>query len=111
MGDLAARLFPDFGRGGVVMGVGIGWIAVLVGIKISFRVRLVNFADTADGAVGGFVAGRIDNINAVGLQNMFAFGRRARREAKLHAIAERRADHGVGDSGVAASGIENYFSG
>ena len=42
---------------------------------------------------------------------MFAFGRGAGGKAELDAVAERGADHGVGDSGVAAGRVENYFAG
>ena len=32
-------------------------------------------------------------------------------EAQLHAITQRRADHGVGDAGVAAGGVQNGLAG
>src|ERR1700722_20420457 len=111
MGDGAVRLLPDFrGGGGVVRG-GIRGVAVLVRIEIFVASGFVDFAHAPDGAVGAFVAGRVDDVHAVGCENVFAFGRGADGKAEFHAIAERGADHGVGDSGVAAGWVEDYFPG
>ena len=105
------RLAPDFrGSGGVVRG-GIRGIAVLVRIEIFFAIGFVDFADAADGAVGAFVSRRIDDFDAVGCEDVFAFGRGAGGKAEFHSIAERGADHGVGDAGVAAGRVEDYFAG
>src|SRR5277367_5709141 len=102
MGDGAVGLAPDFGGGGGVVCGGICGVAVLVRIKIFFAIGFVDFADAADGAVGAFISRRIDDFDAVGRENVFAFGRGGGGKAELHAIAEGGADHGVGDAGVAA---------
>src|SRR5580704_5823168 len=91
---------------GVILGIG-----VLVRIEIFFAICLVDFADAADCAVGAFIARRIDDVHAVGCENVFAFGRGAGGKAELDAVSERGADHGVGDAGVAAGRVEDYFSG
>ena len=41
---------------------------------------------------------------------LLALGRCARRKAKFHAVTKSRADHGVGDSSVAAGRVENHFA-
>ena len=70
---------------GAVVGVvrrGIRRIAVLIGIEIFLGIGVVNFAHAPDRAVGGFVARRVDNLDAVCQQNLLPFGRRARRAGK-----------------------------
>src|SRR5580704_10570950 len=111
MRDGAVGLAPDFRGGGGVVGGGICGIAVLVRIKIFLAIGFVDFAHAADCAVSAFVSRRIDNFDAVGGEDMFAFGRGAGGKAELHAVTERGADHGIGDAGVAAGRVENYFSG
>src|SRR5277367_376893 len=111
MGNGAVGLAPDFRSGGGVVGRGVCGVAVLVRIKIFIAIGFVDFAHAADCAVGAFVSRRIDNFDAVGRENMFTFGRSAGGKAEFHAIAKSGADHGVGDPGVAAGRVENYFAG
>src|SRR5260370_23481958 len=40
---------------------------------------------------------------------MFALHRGVSRRAQLHLVALVARDHGVGDAGIAASGVQNYF--
>src|SRR5271156_5608680 len=111
MGDGAVGLAPDFGGGGGVVGRGVRGITVLVRVKILFAIGFVDFADAADGAVGAFVSRRIDDFDAVGREDVFAFGRGAGGKAEFDAVTECGADHGVGDAGVATGCVEDYFAG
>ncbi len=110
MRDFAAGLLPDFRAGAVVMSRGIGGIAVLIGIEVTVAVGFVDFAHTANRAVGGFVAWRVNNVHAVGIQNVLSFRRGTRWQAELYFVTEGRADHRVSNAGVAAGGIKNDFA-
>ena len=111
MRDLAVRLLPDFRRRGRIVRGGIGRIAVLVRIKIFLRLGGKNFADAADRSVSAFVARRNYQFHAIHRQDLFSLRGRARRKTQLHAIAERRADHSVGNPGVAAGRVKNHLAG
>src|SRR5579863_1791167 len=111
MGDGAVRLLPDFRGGCGVMRGGICGIAVLVRIEIFFAIGFVDFAHAADGAVGAFVTWSVDDVYSVGCEDVFAFWGGAGGKAEFYAIAERGADHGVGDAGIAAGRVEDYFAG
>ena len=54
MGDEAVGLFENFGRGGIVMGLPVGVVAVLVGVEVAVRVGGVDLLYPPDGAVRTF---------------------------------------------------------
>ena len=67
--------------------------------------------DFANRAVGALIAWSDYQFRAIGGQNALALVRSAVGQAKLHGITERRTDHGVGDAGVAAGGINDGLAG
>ena len=111
MRDAAFGLIPDFVGGAVIVGLPVRGIAVLIGIKIFFRIGGDDFVDFANGAVGGFVARSHDEFGAERGEDALAFVRSAVGQSEFDGIAERGADHGVGDAGVAAGGVDDGFAG
>ena len=70
-------LLPDFRSSGRIVRGGIGEIGVLIGIKVLVGFSFVDFADTANGAVGAFVTRGEDYFDAVHLQDLLALCRGA----------------------------------
>ena len=105
-----AGLLPNLVGGGVVVRLPVRGIAVLVGIEIFLGIGGDNLVNTADRAVGAFVAGSDHELRAKRGEDAFAFVRGAVGKAEFYGIAERRADHGVGDAGVAAGGVDDRFA-
>src|SRR5258708_13409131 len=68
------------------------------------------FASGADGAVGAVAGIGINKVCAVRAQNPFAFGGNILRHAECDGKSFSRAQHGVGDAGVAAGGIEQNLA-
>src|SRR5579859_7951477 len=75
VGDAAGSLLPDFIRGRTVMGLPVGGIAVLVGVKVFSRIGGHDFVDFANRAVGTLVAWGDDQLRTVGRQDALAFMR------------------------------------
>src|SRR5579872_3610738 len=73
MSDAPAGLFPNLNGGPGIVRFGIGRVSILVGIKISTWVGLINFTHTADGAVGAFVTRCIDDVHTVSLEDALSF--------------------------------------
>ena len=69
------------------------------------------FAGLANGAVGAIGGIGINNVRAIGAQNLFALGGNILRHAQGDGKSFSRSEHGVGDAGVAAGGIEQNFAG
>ena len=107
MSDAPGGLFPDFVRRGLIMGAPIGRVAVLIHIKIPARLGGDNFLRAQNRSVRAFIARRDDQLGAKSLQNFLALFARARRQAKFHAIAQRRGNHGVGDPGISAGRVQD----
>ena len=104
-----AGLLHQLDRGAFEMGFPVRRIVILIGIKITIGIGFVNFAAEADGAVGAF--GRIgkNHLRAVGFQDLLALLGGVSGQAELDFITLDRADHRVGDSGVAGGRVEQDF--
>src|SRR5690349_17839374 len=111
MSDAAFGLIPDFVGGAVIVGLPVGSVAVLIGIKIFLRIGGDDLVDFADGSVGRFVAGSDDEFGAECRKDALAFVRSAIGKCEFHGVAESGADHSVGDASVAASGVDDGFAG
>ncbi len=106
MGDLAFGLVPDLVGGGAVVRAPVFVVGVLVGVEVAVGFgggQLAGFADGAVGAVGGVGP---DDLGSVGGEKALALGRDVGGHAEGDGEAQRRAEHGVGDAGVAAGGVE-----
>src|SRR6266478_3536532 len=95
----------------MVVSLPVGRVRILVGVKIFFRLALVEFAHRADGAVRAVGGIGINNVGAVGVENSLAFDGNVFRHAQRDRKTFGSADHGVGDSGIAAGGVEQSFPG
>src|ERR1700730_2878162 len=103
-------LLPNFIGGAVVMRLPVGRVTVLIGIKIFFGIGGDNFVYAPNCAVGGFIAGRDLQCCSISNKDALALVRSAVRKAQGHRVAEGRADHGVGNTGVPAGGVDNSFT-
>ena len=92
------------------MGAPVVVVGVLVGVEVVSGVG-GELAGDADGAVGA--VGRVgkDDIGAVGGEDAFALDGNISGHAEQYTEAQRCAEHGVGDAGVAAGGVEEDFPG
>src|SRR5215472_518384 len=111
MGDAARSLRPNLVGRGAVMRLPVGRIAVLVGIKVLLRRGGHDLVNLANRAVGPFIAWSDDQLGPVGPKDALALERSAVRKAELHGITHRRANHGVGDPGVAAGRVNDDLAG
>src|SRR5882762_155254 len=102
MSDAAGGLLPNFIRGTEIVSLPVCRIAVLIGIEILVRIGGDNFLHTANRAVGAFIAGSSDHLRAEGCQDALALVRGAVWQAERNRVAHRGADHGVGNSSIAA---------
>ncbi len=89
----------------------VGRVAVLIGIEIFFGIGGDHFFHFTDRAIGAFVAGSDDQFGSECAEDFLALMRSAVRQAQRDAVAERRANHGVSDAGIAAGGIDDAFAG
>ena len=104
-------LIPNFVRGAVIVGQPVGGIAVLIGIEIFIGIGGDHLLHATDGAIGGFVAGGHDQFRPISGKHALAFVGSAVGEAEGDRITEGCANHGVGDAGVAAGGVDDGFAG
>src|ERR1700682_3427827 len=111
MRDASFGLLPDFVRGGFVMRAPVGVVRILIGIEVKIGIALGILARDLDGAVGALGGIGVNDICAVCLQNPFSLGRNILRHAERDRKSESSAEHGVGDAGVAAGGIQQNLSG
>src|SRR5258708_21225574 len=68
------------------------------------------FASRADGAVGAIAGIGINNVRAIGAENLLTFGGDILRHAECDGKSFSSAEHGIGDAGVAAGGIEQNLA-
>ena len=61
----------------------------------------------ADGPVRALPRIREHNTRPIRQQNLLPFGGGIRRQAQFHAVSLGGSDHGIGDSGVSAGGVQN----
>src|SRR5580704_7244335 len=111
MGDTSFGLLPDFIGCAMVVSLPVGVVGILVGVEIFFRSireKFTGFADCAVRAVGGI---GINDVGAVGVQNVFALDGDVLRHAERDRETFGGGDHGIGDAGVTAGGIEQSFAG
>ena len=107
---LSLRLLPDFVGRAVIVGLPVGVVGVLVGVEIfvsMFRGQILRHADRTVGSIGRV---GVENICAVGMQNLFALERDVFRHAQRHRESLGRPQHGVCDPGIAAGGIEKNLA-
>ena len=107
----AFGLLPDFFRGRAVMRAPVRVVRVLVGVEVLPRLRGRKFARFADGAVRAFGCVGEHDLRTVGANRALALLRYVLRHAQGHREALRRAHHGVGNSGIAAGGIQQRLAG
>ena len=110
VGDAAGGLFPDFVGGAAIVRLPVGRIAVLIGIEIFFGIGGDHFLHFADRAVGAFVAGSDDEFGSECAENFLTLVRSAVRQAQGDSVAECGGDHGVGNAGVAAGGVDDALA-
>src|ERR1043166_5904432 len=106
MRDLPFTLLPDFVSGAVVVSLPVGIVGVLVGVEIFSRIRGVKFTHFADCAVGTFTGVGINNGGAVSVKNALALNRNIFRHAERDREALGGSDHGEGDAGITAGGVQ-----
>ena len=101
VGHAASRLLENLGSGSQVMGAPVGGVVILVGVEIKAGIFLGQNPHPANGAVGAFHGVGVNNIRAIGFQNALALHAHIGGHAEFHAVVPGRADHRVGDAGIA----------
>ena len=107
MGHAAAGLREDLRPGRVVVRVAVRRVVVLVRVEVAIRIGLVDAPHLADRAVGPFQRIGEDDVGPVRAEDALPFGRDVLRDAQADAVTARRADHRVGDAGVAGGRVED----
>src|SRR5580698_7919226 len=107
MSNAPPGLLPNLIRGGAVVRLPIGRIAVLIRVKVFFRFGRNNLMNPPNRSIRTLVAGRDHQLGSKSTKNALALVGGAVRQAKLHAVAKRRADHGVGNPRIATGGIDD----
>src|SRR5262245_3887202 len=111
MRNSTAGLLPKLVCCSVIMSLPIRGIAVLVRIEIFFRFCRDHFLHATNRSVCAFIARSNHQLRAKRGQNSLALVRGAVRQAQRDGITERRADHRIGNSSIAASRIDDGLSG
>src|SRR5260370_21334944 len=111
VGNVVFGLLPNLERGGLIVRAPICRIAVLIGIEIPLRIAGVNLARPAYGSIGARVRGLQDDLGAVGPQNSLSLRAGVRVKAEHDGISKRRSNHGLGDTRIAAHGVQNGLAG
>ena len=102
---------PDLRAGRLPVRLRIGGVAVLVGIEVRLGRRLGQLQRLARRAFGAVQPVGHHHLGAVDPEQRPALGARIAGQADGHLHARRRAEHGVGDAGVAAGGIQQPLPG
>ena len=104
--DASPGLFEDFGGSGLEVRLPVRRIVVLVRDRSSvIGLRLVD-SRTFRIAPSEPSPGVREYVSAPYALESFALRRRILREAELHLVSSRRADHCVRDPGIATGGVE-----
>src|SRR5208283_5167309 len=111
VGDAALGLLPDFVGGRVIVGLPVGVVGILVGVEILLGMFAGQLARLTDRAVGTVVRIGINNVGSVALENLFAFARNVFWHAERDGEGFGGSQHGVGDAGIAAGGVEKNLAG
>ena len=106
MRHFSLRLLPDLLGGRVVVGLPIVGIVVLVGHEKALRILLIASLGLKDGAVRTLQRIGQNDACAISLSDAPFFAR-VFRDHKLHGVAERRPDHGIGNPGIAGGRVYN----
>ena len=109
VGDLRAVL-PDLRAGALVVGAGVGVVAVLVE-EAPLGVLGGQRLGPLDGAVGALGAGREDDLGAEHLEHLAALDRHVLGQQDLDRVALDAGDRGQGDAGVARRRLEDRLAG
>ena len=107
--DLPVELVEDLERRPVVVRARVGLVAVLVGHVVR-GVGGGHLERHRDRAVRALVAGRVDDLGAVHLEQLGALGRDVVRHHDLERVALARADHRERDAGVARGRLEDRLA-
>ena len=97
----------DFLAGALVVRVRVAVVPVLVEHQVVVGVFLDHLLGHDDAAVGAQGAVRVDDLRAVGFQEMGAFHGDVLRHHHLDLVALEAADHCQGDAGVARGGLQD----
>jgi hypothetical protein len=108
MCEAAAGLLDDLDGGRLVVGAPVGGVAVLIGVEVAVRLALVEAACLANGPVASLHRIGQDQIRAIRIQQVLAFGGGIRGYAQGHAVPAGGTEHGVRNAGVAGGGIEEH---
>ena len=106
MGQASIRLLDELDAGCFVVRAPVRGVAVLIRIEVAMRLPLVAAARLPDCAVAAVHRISEHQLGAVNLQQALPFGGDVRRDAQHDAIPARRADHRVGNAGIAGGRIE-----
>ncbi len=111
MRDAAGGLLPNLVGRGAIVRLPVRGIAVLVRVKIFLRIFRHDFLHFANRAVGAFIAGSDHQLRAERGEDALPLVRSAVRQAKLHGITQRRADHRISYAGIAAGRVNDGLAG
>src|SRR5258708_39493618 len=111
MGDASLGLQPDFVGSPVIVGLPVGLIGILVGVKILIGMFGGQFPRLANRAVRTIRGIGIQNVGAVALQDLLALTRDIFRHAQGNGESFGRAEHRIGNAGIAAGGVEKNLAG
>jgi hypothetical protein len=88
------------------VGQGVRRVGVLVDVRKAVRLGVGELARSEPCSVRALGGIGHDDLRAVGVEDALALGPGRRGQAEGHSEAERGAQHGVGNAGVAARGVE-----
>ena len=107
MRDRPGGLPPNLNASAMIMRLPIGRIVVLVGIEVALWLARSQRLHRLNRAVRALQRVSKDELDVISAQNGDPLLADVLRQVKLDAIALGRADHGVGDAGVAAGAVED----
>ena len=106
-----AERLQDLRARGPLVGARVRRVRVLVGVEVDVGPLGGQLPRPADRSVGALERVGLDELGAVGEQDLPPLGARGARHAERDAEAERRAEHRVRDPGVPARRVEQALVG
>src|SRR5208283_383727 len=106
----AFGLPPDLLRGAVIMRSPVRVIRVLVRVEVFLWLRSGEFPRFPDGSVGPFRRVSEYDFCTVGTNGSLTLRGYVSRHAQGHRESLRRSQHGIGNSGIAAGGVQQSFT-